>query len=357
MPSAKKVRWAQLRVGVMAIAAIIILAVLVWLLSSQKPIWQRYATVYTYMEDSAALAKGAPVRLNGIPVGSVRNVDLSGSTDPKRFVRIDMEIRADRLRDIPVDSVAGISAENVLGAKQINISKGRSRQAVRAGGELPSEPSTEIQDLVRKGLGIFDSAQVILTRIDRLVGQIESGRGSVGKFLVDEEFYNRLVATVKEFQEVSHALATDKGTVGKLLHDEGLYNDVRGTVQRFDTLVADLQAGQGSAGKFLRDPSLYDEARATIGEFRRLMDDINAGKGTAGKLLKDEEAYRQIQSVLARLDNTLERINSGQGTIGQLLVNTQLYDSMRGVTDELHALMKDIRANPKKFLRIKLALF
>ena len=40
-----------------------------------------------------------------------------------------------------------------------------------------------------------------------------------------------------------------------------------------------------------------------------------------------------------------------------MLVNPQLYDSMNGVSTELHSLVKDIRANPKKFLRIKLSLF
>jgi phospholipid/cholesterol/gamma-HCH transport system substrate-binding protein len=38
-------------------------------------------------------------------------------------------------------------------------------------------------------------------------------------------------------------------------------------------------------------------------------------------------------------------------------VNPQLYESLNGATRELHELMKDFRANPKKFLRIKLALF
>jgi phospholipid/cholesterol/gamma-HCH transport system substrate-binding protein len=90
---------------------------------------------------------------------------------------------------------------------------------------------------------------------------------------------------------------------------------------------------------------------------RRILDDINAGKGTAGKLLKDEEAYKQIQSVLAKFDATLDRVNSGQGTIGQLLANQQLYDSMVGLTGELRSLVKDVRADPRKFLRIKLALF
>jgi phospholipid/cholesterol/gamma-HCH transport system substrate-binding protein len=110
MPAATKVRWAQLRVGVMAFAAMIILAALVWLLTSRKPIWQKYVTLYTYVKDSAGLASGAPVRLNGILVGTVDRVELSGQRDPNRIVRITLKVEQNHLKDIPVDSVADISS-------------------------------------------------------------------------------------------------------------------------------------------------------------------------------------------------------------------------------------------------------
>ena len=60
---------------------------------------------------------------------------------------------------------------------------------------------------------------------------------------------------------------------------------------------------------------------------------------------------------MGKVDLLLDKINAGQGTIGQLLVNPQLYDSVNGATRELNGLLKDFRANPKKFLYIKLGLF
>jgi phospholipid/cholesterol/gamma-HCH transport system substrate-binding protein len=357
MPSPKTIRWAQLRVGILAIAAMAIIGVLVFLLTSQKPIWQSYVTLYTYMQDSAALAKGSPVRLNGILVGSVERVELSGSHDPNRVVRVVMKVQKTYLKDIPVDSTSEMSAENVLGTKFINIAMGRSRITVQPDGEIKAEPSAEIQDLVRKGFGIFDAAQAILGRIDKIIGLIESGQGSIGKFLTDEEFYTRLVQTVAELQKVTETLSSGRGTVGKLLYDDSLYNEARNSIAHLDQLIADLQSGQGTAGKLMKDPALYDETRASIEQVKKLLDDMNAGKGTLGKLLKDEAAYNQIHGVLNKLDTTLDKVNSGQGTIGQLLVNPQLYDSMNGVSNELHSLVKDIRANPKKFLRLKLSLF
>ncbi len=341
----------------MAIAAMVILAVLIFLLTGEKNIFARSATLYTYLSDSAALSTGAAVRLNGIYVGKIDRVELSGSTDPNRVVRLVMSVQRDRLAAIPVDSQASITAENVLGTKYINIKKGKSQATVRPGGELPSLDVEEFEDLVRKGYSTLDSVNATLRRIDNIVAQVEAGKGTVGKLLTEKELYDRLVGTVSEVEKMTKMVAAGQGTLGRLLHDQALYDRMVASVQRLENVIADVQQGQGTVGKLLRDPALYDEARTAIGEFRRVAADINAGKGTVGKLLKDEAAYRQIQDLLTKLDAMVERVNSGQGTLGQLVVNPQLYESLSGATTELRTFIKDVRANPKKFLRIKLGLF
>ncbi len=61
---------------------------------------------------------------------------------------------------------------------------------------------------------------------------------------------------------------------------------------------------------------------------------------------------------MTRLDNVLDKVNSGEGTLGQLLLNPSLYESLDGTARvEVQSLMKDFRANPKKFLTIQLKLF
>jgi phospholipid/cholesterol/gamma-HCH transport system substrate-binding protein len=102
---------------------------------------------------------------------------------------------------------------------------------------------------------------------------------------------------------------------------------------------------------------VYDEIQKTIADLHKIVTDLNEGKGTAGKLLKSDELSNQLHATMARVDTLLDKVNSGQGTLGQLLVNPQLYDNLSGATREMNGLMKDFRANPKKFLRIKLAIF
>jgi hypothetical protein len=55
--------------------------------------------------------------------------------------------------------------------------------------------------------------------------------------------------------------------------------------------------------------------------------------------------------------STVDKINAGQGTLGQLAVNPQLYDALTSATLEFQSLAKDMHANPKRFLSIRLGLF
>jgi phospholipid/cholesterol/gamma-HCH transport system substrate-binding protein len=357
MAQRSKVAWSGLKVGVMAIFALVILGALIFLLTGSTRPFASRQTVYTFMQDSAALTENSPVRLNGILVGRVNRIALSGSNEPGRVIKMDLEIEDRFLGDIPIDSEAGIGAENMLGAKFINIRKGRSPTAIQAGQELHARDVSDFNDVIEQGNNLLMQLQGILKRVDAVVAQVELGKGSIGKLLVDEELYNRLVGTVAEVQSLTAALNSDKGTIGKLVYSDELYRDLRGSMARIDDMLEGLQQGQGTAGRLLKDPAIYDETHKAIVDLRRILADVDAGKGTVGKLLKSDELHGQIASTLGKVDLMIDKMNAGQGTIGQLLVNQSLYDSLNGTTREMNALLKDFRADPRKFLRIKLALF
>lgn len=341
----------------MAIVALAIVGVLIFLLTgSQHPFASR-STLYTYMEDSAAMTENSAVRLNGIVIGKVSHIALSGLNDPAKVVKMSMEVEDRYLDQIPVDSVAAIGAENLLGTKYLNIHKGTSKKTVKQGDTIPALNTADFNDIIEQGNTLLAQLQSILKRVDAIVGQVEVGKGSIGKLLVDEELYNRLIGTVAEVQKLTAALNSDKGTIGKLVYNDELYTDVRGSVARVNGLLDGLQQGQGTAGRLLKDPAMYDNANKAILDIRRMLADLEAGKGTAGKLLTSDQLHNQISQTIGKIDVLLDKVNSGQGTIGQLLVNPSLYDSVNGSTRELHGLLKDFRANPKKFLRIKLSLF
>ncbi len=365
MPEAKKVSWAQLRIGVMAAGAMVILAVLIFLLTGSGNIFRSDATLYTYMDDAAAMNNSTPVRLNGITVGKIDEIKFSGLKERGKVVVIKMSVYRDMLSQIPDDSIAGVDAANLLGDKFINIAKGKSASPIRDKGTLTSKEAQDIPELMTRAGDILGAFQVTVKRFDDMLADIQAGRGNLGKLLTDEELFNEVKATTVEARKLVASMNSGKGLIPRLINDEQFVEEVRSPIRRFDSLVAGVERGEGSLGKFVKDPALHDQFVQTVADVRRLVnvdlkkivDDLNAGRGTAGKLLKDEEFYRRINQLVTNLNNTMDKINSGQGTFGQMLVNQQLYDSLNGATREMQGLLKDIRTNPKKFLRIKLGLF
>jgi len=352
-----KARWAKLKVGVMSLAALAILGVLIFLLTGNYSPFTKKAKLYTFMQDAGAIAASSPVTLNGITVGRVEKVGLSGLNEPTKIIRLDLEVEEKYLTAIPVDSLTAPAAQNLLGAKYINIKKGTSPESVKPNGTLASLDARDFDEIVAQGNNLLTQLQSILKRVDGVVSIVEQGKGSIGKLLVDEELYNRIIATVAEVQSLSKAINSNKGTIGKLIYDDAMYTDIRGSIARIDSVIEGLQQGQGSAGKLLKDPAMYDNANKAILDLRKMLADIDSGKGTVGKLLKSEDLHQQIATTLGKVDSIIDKMNSGQGTIGQLLVNQSLYDSLDGTSREINQLMKDFRANPKKFLTIQLKLF
>jgi phospholipid/cholesterol/gamma-HCH transport system substrate-binding protein len=364
MPQRTKARWAELRVGVMAIIALALFGYLIFLLTGTGGFFETTSKLYTYMGDTEDLAAGAPVRLNGIVVGKLKNVSLSGSNDPNRIIKIEMEVDSKFLPAVPDDSVAAIDAGNLLGTKYINITKGRSSQHVQPDGELKSVNTAEMTQLFQQGNNALAALQDFVKKADDLLGEIQSGKGTLGKLLVDPTIADKAVGIEDEAHKLLSALNSNKGTIPKWLNDDSLYTDVHGTLARLNDLMDGLQQGQGTLGKVLKDPSMYNDAQATIADLRKaigsiqtLIDGVNSGQGTLGKFVKDEALHNELRSSLHNLNVMLDKINNGQGTIGMLMNDPQLYESLNGTTNELHGLLKDFRGNPKKFLSIKLHIF
>ncbi|HUP04192.1 MAG TPA: MlaD family protein [Bryobacteraceae bacterium] len=346
-----------MKVGILAGGSFLILFALVFLLTSSKGILTRNAILRTYMDDASGLAEGTPVRLNGITIGYLDKLQLTGSREPRRAVEFDMKVKRRFLEQIPVDSVAGIAASNLLGDKFIDITKGRSPEHVRPDAEILSLQAQDIPELMAQTANLMVGFQGIVARLDKLLAGVENGQGNLGLFVKDRQLYDRLNDIASEGQKLLSDVRDGQGTVSKLLYDPTLYNEIRAPLNRINAILADIDAGKGTAGKLVKDPALYDEAKQTMTEIHGLVSDINAGKGTAGKLAKDDQLYTRLNDLSAKLNATLDKINSGQGTMGQLMTNAALFDSLNGAVGQLQGLVQDVRKNPKKFLTLRLALF
>jgi phospholipid/cholesterol/gamma-HCH transport system substrate-binding protein len=358
MPSKQKVSLAQLKVGILGIVALSCVTLIIFLLTGDMRWFKKQEPLHLYTSDASGLNPGAPVRINGITAGKVEHVALSGEMDPRRVIKVDFVVDEDMLKQIPNDSIASISSDNILGStKFLQINKGVSHELITSGATVKSADTRQFDALVQQGYNVLDSLQAILGKVQDIVGQIEVGKGTIGKLLVDETLYNSLQATVNQVQLLSTTLNSKTGTIGHLVNDDAFYEQLQGIISKADSITQGLQQGQGSAGLFLKDPKMYNDINHSVNELNTLLSNLNAGKGTMGQLLKDEKIARQVSTTLEKVNTTIDKVNSGQGTIGQLMVNPALYDAATGSTRELHEFLKDFRANPKKFLSIKLHVF
>ena len=79
------------------------------------------------------------------------------------------------------------------------------------------------------------------------------------------------------------------------------------------------------------------------------------------KTLSDSLAKTDIPATLgkadvaiAQLNSILTKINEGQGTVGMLVHNDSLYIELDRSAAELNLLLKDIRENPKRYVKFSL---
>ena len=66
------------------------------------------------------------------------------------------------------------------------------------------------------------------------------------------------------------------------------------------------------------------------------------------------EVIHKADSSINSLNQILAKINEGQGTAGKLMNNDSLYRELDKSAEELNKLLKDIRENPKRYVKFSL---
>ncbi len=359
MPSQKQLKWSQLKVGLTVLVSSITLGILILLMSGTGGFLTRKITLKSYFDNAGGLREGAPVRLQGVDIGNVSGIRVV--SDPARRltpVEVTLKVNTKYHGNLRKDSVTLLSTAGVLGETYIDIDSAQAHAAeAQPGDVLPTRETPDIQDVVRASQSTLQNLDALEKRVDRILAFIESGQGSIGKVIYDPSLYDRLNATVVQFQGLVNDVISGKGSIGKLLVDDQLYRSANATIDKLNAIIDQLNAGNGTAGKLLKDPTLYNTANDTIANVKKLTDDVNAGKGALGVLAKDQVFANKLQNTMSKLSDLSDRLNSGQGTIGKLLQDPSVYDNTNQVLQETQELIKAIRQNPKKYLTIHLKIF
>ena len=337
MPSARYVRWAKFRVLNVCAAALIILSILAYLLGGGSLLTER-ATMYLYIPDATGLGPGAPVRVDGISVGKVRSVTLSGSDQPDRVVRVTMTMERQRLASIPADSTAQLASETMIGDKFVDISSGTSRHFVSPGGEIAFKGSPDLL----KGLDLRQFEQR-LKDVSTLLDDIEQGHSDLGQFIQGEQMYSDLRKRFAQIESGIREAASTTSNVGRELYADQLYQQISQPLLELDRSLARLQSGQGGVGQFLRDSAQYDKLRSETEGLRRSIADLRAAEP-----MRSDDLYADWNRRVWSLIESVDAFNRTPG-----MTATQAYDNFNGLAREWQDTVRDFRQNPRKFMRIK----
>jgi phospholipid/cholesterol/gamma-HCH transport system substrate-binding protein len=346
MPRTRSLAWAELKIGVVSVVAIVIATLVIFQLSGEGGFfWQRYG-VKTIFDDVAGLKEGAPVRLAGMDVGSVTAVELVGDQ-----VEVLMEVNREHRARITSTSVASLGSVSLLGEAAVDITASSGGTPIPEWGYVRSGQSTgTVGDVATR-------ASAAIEQTTALVNDLRAGRGTMGRLLTDEQLYNELTALMISVQGVTDGISKGKGTLGRLMNDPAAAKSLEASLNNLEAVTAKIRAGEGSIGRLLHDDAMSKSLTSMSSNLDTITGRINKGEGTAGKLVTDAELYNRLNSLSDRIDKVMAGLQQGDGTAGQLLRDRQLYENMNGTMAELKSLVSDIRKDPKKYLNVKVSLF
>ncbi|MGA8143636.1 MAG: MlaD family protein [Candidatus Acidiferrales bacterium] len=350
MAQRKQLTWTELRVGLFVLASLFILAVAIFYVTGAGFLGPKYRVI-TYLPEVEGLQSGAPVRLDGVEIGSVQSIQLTPQPqDHMHNITLVLRIEKKFQPDVRTDSSASLITEGLLGNRYVTVKRGLHGTPIQNGGILPGGREPAMAELVQR-------FSTLSNQIGDILEKVNTGQGTLAKLLNDPSLYNHVNDTVAKLDDVVASVQRGEGTAGKLLKSDELYDKVNASIDNAQNVIAAVRQGQGTLGKLVYDPSMYDNAKKLMDNGNAMLADVRAGKGTLGKLTTDDALYTNLKDASANFRDATAKMNSNEGTLGKFFSDPAFYDNFSGLAGDLRLMVSDFRQNPKKFLHVKLAVF
>jgi phospholipid/cholesterol/gamma-HCH transport system substrate-binding protein len=353
----------KFRVGLFVLVALAVFLATIYALGARARLFEARYVVYADFTEVGGLTEGATVRLAGVQIGRVGGVHLPG--EPGGKVRVDLDITrryADRIRK---DSIARIETQGLLGDKVVEITVGTAATpALEAGEVLAARDPTDLGRVLNQGAGavqdmgalmaelrtsaatlnrskLIESTSATVDRINRVVDQVEHGRGWAHALLYDEPVaLKRLNDAIATTQALLDRLDRGQGAAGVLVSPESTAAGKR-FVAAMDRLARMVEAPGGEEGLLpglLFDPKYkgtLEDLRATAKNLREISDRVAAGRGTLGALVTGSAddgglgtAVQDLKVAIHNLRSVSQKLSAGEGTLGALVADPTVYERL-----------------------------
>lgn len=274
-------------VGLVVLLAVVVLVFGIFFLNEKDP-REKFNTFHLKFTQVSTLVLDDPVKINGVKLGKVENIELSGH-------RVVVTIR---LRDdvrIPKDSEIRVQNIGIMGERQIGIILGDEEKYFVPGDTIDGQFDAGIAEALGLAGEVCDSTKVLLESVkaalngtisnpefqdrfktlldkaenleDRLMGLVQNTDPQLKRTLagLNEATgkVNQLVDGVK--QPIDSLFANTDKVVGNA---NNLIGELEGVTKHLDELVGQVQtktqSKDNTVGLLLNDKTLHDELVKTV---------------------------------------------------------------------------------------------
>lgn len=256
------------RLGAFTFIGTVILVLGIFLIGNKDLLFQETFELKAYFPTVEGLRVGAPVRLTGIDVGSIKSIEFIADTTSK--ILVSMRIKKDVQQFIKKDSRASIETEGLVGNKVLIIYGGSgSVPAVQDGDVLPIKMPVTYAEIIEETQGILSYIKEISKQFSLVLKKVNEGEGTMGKLLNDKKLYLSIDQATQTANQTMASLTTSLEEISNVVTGLGsnLVNVISGVdsiVKKVDNLVLRINRGEGVIGALVSDKSAYDSVKAII---------------------------------------------------------------------------------------------
>ena len=263
------------------------------------------ANYYSITYDNVqGLAISAPVNLNGYKVGIVR--DIAYDYNNPGHVNVEIEVN-DNLK-LPKGTHAYIESD-LLGTASVTLLLGTEKDFYTSGDRIPGSIKAGMMDNISGAMdNILPSVGTILPRIDSLLMTL-----------------NQVVANPA----------------------------IPASLNNVNTLTTNLeQASRDLTALLSTLPPITHDVKSITGNFSQTSENLNAMSAELRNLPVDS-LMNSLQMSVDNLKVLTQQLNNPNSTLGLLTHDPALYNNLNSTVRSLDSLFTDIKANPKRYINIK----
>ena len=193
----------KVRLGLFIAGGLTIFIVAVFIIGRQKNLFVPVYKLTTTFYNVSGLQVGNNIRFSGINVGTVDNIRIINDST----VQVDMLIQKDVQKFIKSDCEATIGSAGLIGDRILIISQGSSDAALAKDGQQIASKEPVEADAIMSSLQVTaDNAAVVSFQLAAIMTKVNSGSGTLGRFIQDTTIAENINQTIVNLKKSSQGL-------------------------------------------------------------------------------------------------------------------------------------------------------